>query len=107
VRRCGIEDYLRHQRIEVCPDTPLPTAGLLENRDGGVVGLQIARGRDLAAEFVANGRERSGDIRDPATQRRAREIEVLAVKDPLQAIERQMIELLRDDDVREQAFGGE
>ena len=59
-------------------------------------------GDNLAPQFVANRRQRGGHVGDPAAERGAREIEVLAIEDPFQAIERQMIDVLRHDHVREQ-----
>jgi hypothetical protein len=46
-----------------------------------------------------------GGIRDHATRRGAGEIEVLPVNTPLRAIERKMVEILREEVGPEQAFG--
>ena len=99
--RRGIEDDLRHEGIEIGPDAAFPTPGLLQNRHRGIVGLQIPRRRHLAAELVADRRQRGGDVGDPAAQRRPREVEVLALKDPLEPVQGQMVEIFRDHHVRE------
>jgi len=107
VGQCRIEDDLACERIQVGPDPALATAGLLEDRDRRVIGLEIRRRDDVAPQFGAQWRQRGGHVGDPAAERGPREIQVLAIEDPFQAIERQMIDVLGDDDVREEACARE
>ena len=53
------------------------------------------------------GVERRRDLGDPVTERAPRELDALPREDAREAVQREMIEIFRDDDVREQPFAGE
>lgn len=103
-----VEHDLLSERIEVRPEAAFAATGpVVEDRHGCVVGVQIACGRDLATQLCADRGQRRRDIGPPATQRRARHIDTLPQKDAGEPIERQMIDILRDDHVREQPLACE
>ena len=103
--RRGVKHDLAPDRIEIGPEAPFATAaGLLQDRHGRIVRLQIRGGAHLATELVPNRPEGGGDVRDPAAQGRARQIHALAQEDAFEAVERQVVDILRDHHVREEPF---
>ena len=103
-----VEYDLLPERIEVRPESAFAAAGLrVEDRHGCVVGVQIACGRDLATQLRVDRGQRRRDLGHPATHRRARHIDPLPQEDAREPIQRQMIDILRDDHVREQPLARE
>lgn len=103
-----LEHDLLAERIQIGPEPPLETAPVLaEHRDGGVVGLEIGGGRDLAPQLLADRRQRGRDVGDPATQGRAGQVDPFPREHALEPMQRQMIHILRDDDVGEESFARE
>src|SRR5437660_4087506 len=64
-------------------------------------------GRHLPPELVTDRRQGGRDLRDPAAQGRTRQVQPLPEEDSFESIERQVIDILRDDHVRQQPFGGQ
>jgi len=105
VRRRRIEDDLAPDRIQIGPEAPFAAAaGRLEDRDGCVVRLQIRRRRHLSPQLFADRRERRRDVGDPATQGAARQVDALAQEAPFEPIQREVVDVLGDDHMGEQAF---
>src|SRR5438094_630420 len=64
-------------------------------------------GRHLPPELVTDRRQGGRDVRDPAAQGRTRQVQPVPEEDSFESIERQVIDILRDNHVRQQPFGGQ
>jgi hypothetical protein len=108
VRGRRIEDDLPPERVEICPEPAFETPpAIVQYRHGRVIRLEIDRGRDLAAQLRLNRRQGRRHIRHPSTQGGTGEIDPLAREDPLEPMQRQVVDVFRDDDMCEQPLTGE
>lgn len=73
-----------------------------EHRHRGVIGVNRAAAQDVPAHGPDQGPQQGGRFPHPAGQGRARQIDTRAGVDFRLAIERQMIRILRDQDVCQQ-----
>jgi len=103
-----VEDDLARERIEIGPEATLEAAApLVKDGDRRVIGLEIVGRRDLPPQLLANGRQRGRHVRDPATQGTARQIDALPREDAFEAVQGEVVHILRDDDMGEETFAGE
>ncbi len=76
------------------------------HRDRRVVGVHDLRRQHARSQQEGERRERVGGLGQPAAQRRARQLDALPGIALFLAVERQVIDALRDDDVGHQARRG-
>ena len=114
-RRIAIE---RRRRIGAGGRTIIPhvhpqPAGLglapprIEHRHRRVVGVDLRRRDHVAADQLGQRRHQPGDAADPIGERRALQVDALPGVDLRLPVQRQVIEVLRDRDVGEQARAGD
>jgi site-specific DNA recombinase len=78
-------------------------AARIEQGDGRVVGVQGERGPHAAAHEVVERGQQLGTAHHLIAERRARHVPTQPSQDAFESVERQMIEPLRDEHVRQQA----
>src|ERR1700730_2504122 len=103
-----VEDDLRREWIQIGPEAAFEAATpLMEDCDRRVIGLEIIGRRDLPPQVLANRRQRGRDVGDPPTQGTGRQIDPLPREDALEPVQREVVYILRDDDMGEEPFAGE
>jgi hypothetical protein len=76
----------------------------IENGDARVVGVDPMRAESSLGHRVRDGPKDVGDLSDPISHRRARNVHALAFEALFDAVERLVVVVLADDDVGEKSW---
>jgi hypothetical protein len=79
----------------------------IEHRDRRVVGLHDPRPQEIAMHQVDKRRHQLGGIGNPTTHCRSRQSETMALGDLCLAVQRLMVGVLADHDMRQKAWAGQ
>ena len=105
IRRVVEDDVLVGAIADIHPQTPgfrrLPI--LVQHRHRRIVRVDLARGQHLGFHHPHQRLQQSRAGRDPVAQRRTTELDTLALEDPFQAIQRQVIVVFAGQDMSQQS----
>src|ERR1700674_1490599 len=102
-RRVVVDDVGMTAVAEMRPEPGFVCSALvIEHRDRRVVGLNDARSQQIAPHPLDERTDQLGRLRHPAAERRARQRHAVATVDLCLAVERLMVAVLADRDLRQQ-----
>src|SRR5689334_17213926 len=105
-RRRGTAERAVVADIDPQSSGPGAAKARLQHRDRRVVGVDLLGGEDVIADAVDDRLQQPDRLADPIAQGRAVEVEAVAGTDLALPVQRQMIAIFRDQQMRQHAGGG-